>query len=169
MRKFAYGVLLGMCLTPVAGLVAFLLGWTSVQATADPPRWERFLGGKAFTASMSRQPKLQNPVLPTTNNLRSGLKIYRDNCAGCHGDFGRPSHWGTTDFYPRVPQFDTEPPLKPDWQMFGIVKHGVRYTGMGAWEGEMSDEKIWTVVTFLQNLRDLPPDVQAEWRQQPSK
>jgi hypothetical protein len=48
--------------------------------------------------------------------------------------------------------------------MFWIVKRGVRYTGMGAWEGEMSDEKIWTVVTFLHSLRDLPPEVQTEWK-----
>jgi len=66
--------------------------------------------------------------------------------------------------YPRVPQFDTEPRLRSDWQMFWIVKWGIRYTGMGAWEGEMSDEKIWMVVTFLSHLHDLPPDLQAEWR-----
>ena len=50
--------------------------------------------------------------------------------------------------------------------MFWIVKHGVRYTGMGAWEGEMSDENIWMVVTFLNHLPNLPPEVQAEWRAQ---
>jgi mono/diheme cytochrome c family protein len=170
MHKFVYGLLIGMCLTPVVGLVAIFLGWTPVQATADPPSWERLLGREAFQSSMARQPKLQNPVQPNSETLRSGLKIYRDNCAGCHGDSGKPSHWGTTGFYPRVPQFDIEPPLVPDWQMFWIVKRGVRYTGMAAWEGEMSDDNIWMVVTFLSHLRNLPPDVQVEWRgQQPSK
>jgi mono/diheme cytochrome c family protein len=91
-------------------------------------------------------PKLQNPVQPNSGNLRVGMKIYRDNCVGCHGDSGKPSHWETTGFYSRVPQFALEPPLKPDWQMFWILKRGVRYTGMGAWEGEMSDDNIWTVV-----------------------
>jgi len=63
-----------------------------------------------------------------------------------------------------VPQFDLENPQKPDWQMFWIVKHGVRYSGMGAWGGEVSEDKIWKVVTFLSNLKSLPPDVQMEWR-----
>ena len=167
MRKFAYGVLFGMSLTPLAVIGSFLLGWLPVHATANPPHWESVLAANALSASVTRQaPKAQNPVSPTSSNLRSGLKIYRDNCAGCHGDAGKPSHWGTTAFYPRVPQFDTEPPLKPDWQTFWIVKGGVRYTGMGAWDGEMSDENMWTVVTFLHNLRNLPPDVESEWRGQ---
>src|SRR5215469_15894993 len=153
MRNFVCGVLLGVCLTPVVVLVCFHLGWASVRATAAPPRWEMLMAGKAFAASVTRQaPKLQNPVAAPGSNLRSGLKIYRDHCAGCHGDSGKPSHWGTTGFYPRVPQFDLEPPLKPESQMFWIIKQGVRYTGMGAWDGEMSDENIWTVVTFLHNI-----------------
>ncbi|HET7442696.1 MAG TPA: cytochrome c [Terriglobales bacterium] len=47
--------------------------------------------------------------------------------------------------------------------MFWVVKHGVRYTGMGAWEGEMSEVNIWKVVTFLSYLEKLPPEVEKEW------
>ena len=49
----------------------------------------------------------------------------------------------------------------------GIVKHGVRYSGMAAWDGEIPEEKIWQVVTFLSRLRNLPPDVEADWHQPP--
>jgi mono/diheme cytochrome c family protein len=96
-----------------------------------------------------------------------GMKVYRDGCSGCHGDYQKPSHWGTTAFYPRVPQFAKNAPDRPDWQMFWIVKHGVRYSGMAAWQGEIPDEKIWQVVTFLSRLRNLPPDVEADWTQPP--
>src|SRR5579864_3796714 len=119
-------------------------GWVPLAATSDPPRWETLLGRRALASAVTRQAsKLQNPVLPTNENLRSGLKLYRDSCSGCHGDAGNSSRWGTTGFYPRVPQFDAEPPRKPEWQLFWIVKHGVRYTGMGAWESLMSEDKIW--------------------------
>lgn len=165
MRRFAYGLLLGLWVIPAVLAVALLSGWAPVRATDEPSRWETSFTRRAVAASVARQAaKLQNPIEPTSIKLRSGLRLYRDNCSGCHGDSGRPSHWGTTAFYPRVPQFDTESPTKPDWQMFWIVKRGVRYTGMGAWEGELSDENIWTVVTFLSHLKDLPPDVQGEWR-----
>jgi len=171
MRRFVFGLLLGVFLIPLAAVIASLFGWVSVTATSDPPRWESFLARKAFAASVARQaPRLQNPIAPTSANLMFGMKFYRDDCAGCHGDAGKPSQWGTTDFYPRVPQFDSEPPVKPDWQMFWIVKHGVRYTGMGAWDALTSDDNIWKTVTFLSHLKDLPPDVEVAWRgQRPGK
>jgi mono/diheme cytochrome c family protein len=146
---------------------AFVLGWVPVAATAEPSRWESFLGHRALAASLARQaPRLQNPIALTNVNLQLGLKIYRDNCSGCHGD-AKPSLWGTTAFYPRVPQFGSDPPIKPDWQMFWIVKRGVRYTGMGAWERLMSDDDTWKVIAFLSHLKQLPPDVETEWRGQP--
>lgn len=165
MRAFAYGLVVGILLIPLAAIMVSLFGWVSVSATSNPPRWEAFIARKAFATSIDRQAaKLQNPTSPTSVNLMAGLKFYRDGCAGCHGDAGKPSQWGTTGFYPRVPQFDSEPPLKPDWQMFWIVKHGVRYSGMGAWENLTSDGDIWKVVTFLSHLKTLPPDVEAAWR-----
>jgi len=171
MRAFACGLLSGALLIPSVALIVLLLGGFPVPATSVPPRWEASIVRRAFAASVARQAqKLQNPVPPNSANLRLGLQLYRDNCSGCHGDAGKPSQWGTAAFYPRVPQFDSEPALKPDWQMFWIVKRGVRYTGMGAWEGLMSDEDIWKVVGFLSHLKNLPPDLEPEWRgRQPEK
>ena len=75
-----------------------------------------------------------------------------------------PSEWGREDFYPRVPQFAVASPRKPEWQLFWIVKHGVRYSGMGAWRHLMPDSTIWQVVGFLSRLDSLPPAVEAAWR-----
>jgi mono/diheme cytochrome c family protein len=91
------------------------------------------------------------------------MKIFRANCAGCHGEFGHPSQWGTTGFYPRVPQFADVPPTLSAPEMFFVVKNGIRYTGMGAWDGMLSDGEIWQVVTFLNNLKSLPEPVATEW------
>jgi mono/diheme cytochrome c family protein len=80
------------------------------------------------------------------------MKLFRDGCDGCHGDGSKPSVWGTTSFLPRVPQFATEPPHRPDWQIHWIVKNGIRNTGMGGWEQLLSDDKIWTVSTIAAPL-----------------
>ena len=96
--------------------------------------------------------------------LLAGMKVYQDNCAGCHGGPSRPSEWGSSDFYPRVPQFARTPPRKPDWQLYWIVKHGVRYSGMAAWGNQIPDSTMWQVVTFLSRLDSLAPAVDAEWR-----
>ena len=166
MRTFAYGLLVGILGMLIVILAVFCSGLLPVVATSDPLQWETILARKALAVAVARQaPRLQNPIPPDRENLKLGMKLYRDGCSGCHGDAGNPSRWGTSGFYPRVPQFDSQPPLKPDWQLFWVVKHGVRYTGMGAWESLMSDDKIWRVVGFLSHLKSLPPEVEAEWRQ----
>jgi len=48
--------------------------------------------------------------------------------------------------------------------MFWVINHGIPYAGMGPRDGEMPDDKICSVVTFLSHLKNLPRDVQAKWR-----
>jgi mono/diheme cytochrome c family protein len=143
------------------------LGWWPVAATGSPSQWESALGHAALGASLSRQAAgLTNPVQPSNDVLIAGQKIFRMNCAGCHGTPGQPSQWGTQNFYPRVPQFGDQPPKLTAPQMFVAIKHGIRYTGMGGWNGMMSDEETWKVATFLEHIGSLPPEVQANWKPQ---
>ena len=50
-----------------------------------------------------------------------------------------------------------------DSQIFWLIKHGIRNTGMPAWGRMLSDEEIWQIVSLLKNSQDLPPSVEAEW------
>jgi mono/diheme cytochrome c family protein len=169
MRKFVLGLVLGFLTLPV---VAFLLAWLGffpALANANPPAWEKSFARTALDGYVSRHaPHLTNPVPASDENLLAGMKVFRDACAGCHGDPNATSDYGAS-FYPRVPQFVVNPPRKPDWQLFWIVKNGVRYSGMSAWDGQwqndkaVSDDHIWKVVTFLSRLDSLPPAVNAEW------
>jgi mono/diheme cytochrome c family protein len=167
MRLFILGVSTGFLIGPLLATVIMLLGFWPIAATAQPPIIEAKIARRTLDASVSHAAsKLKNPLPSSNDTIRAGMKLCRENCAGCHGQPGKPSAWGTTSFYPRVPQFADEPPNKPDWQLFWIVKNGVRYSGMGAWGGLASDEKIWELTTFLSHLRNLPPDVRAEWVQE---
>ncbi len=167
MRTFIRGILTGLLVGPLIAALIVVSGYWPVSGTANPPPYETTMARRALNASVAHQaPKVQNPLPASIEVMRAGLKVYRDGCAGCHGDSQKPSHWGSTAFYPRAPQFASELPDKPDWQLFWIVKNGVRYSGMGAWDGEIPDEKIWQVVTFLSRLRNLPPEVQTDWNQQ---
>lgn len=164
MKRFTLGLLLGLVVPALAVLAAAWKGWFSVRASAAPPAWESRLAGMARDAAVERQaPRLRNPIAPTDAELLAGLAIFRNDCAGCHGEVGRPSSWGR-QFYPPVPQFGQTPPRKPDWQIFWIVQNGLRYSGMGGWKGQMSDADVWRVAAFLSRLESLPPAVEARWR-----
>ncbi|HJT46320.1 MAG TPA: c-type cytochrome [Chthoniobacterales bacterium] len=157
-----------LLLISVIGLVLVTiarLGYWPVNATAVPSGVEWRINQSILQASLNRQAQgLTNPVQPTSDVLRAGMKIFKMNCAGCHGQAGQPSQWGTKGFYPRVPQFGDQPPPLSGPQMFIAIKRGIRYTGMGAWDGMLSDDDIWKVSTFLEHIGSLPPEVQADWK-----
>jgi mono/diheme cytochrome c family protein len=174
MRKFFLGFAVGILVLPVAAWVAAWLGMLPTEANAIPSRLEKAFAYLALDAAAARHaPHLGNPIAPTEDNLMVGMKLFKNDCAGCHGDPNTASDSDVDNtLYPRPPPFALHPPRKPDYQLFWIVRGGIRYSGMFAWAGQfgkdasgkdISDERIWTVVTFLTHLDSLPPAVDAEW------
>ena len=167
--RFVIGLLVGLVLAPILLAVAGSLGFLSISATATPSAWESRAAGRAVRASLAKEAiGLASPVPANEENLRIGMRLYRMNCAGCHGDFGSPSPWGATGFYPRVPQFAERSSLLTTPEMFLAVKYGIRYSGMGAWSGMLSDEDIWRTVSFVSHVRKLPPAVKEIWMRKPA-
>ena len=60
-------------------------------------------------------------------------------------------------FNPPALAFFKDAPDMPENQNFYIIQHGVRWTGMPAWKGTLSDAQTWQLVTFLSNVEKLPP------------
>ena len=167
MGKFLAGFVLGFLLLPGILLVLALSGRLPAAADHEPPAWERRLAWTALQKSIARQaPEQKNPIAPTEENLLAGMKLFLDGCEGCHGGAARKSHWGTEEFYPRVPQFGFEPPELTEAQIFWVVKSGIRYSGMGG-NGGYSDEQIWKMAAFLGALKSLPARVATEWQKRP--
>jgi mono/diheme cytochrome c family protein len=118
-------------------------------------------------AALSRRSTgLSNPILGSDAELLAGMEAFKNNCSGCHGTAGGGSHWGNSNFYPRVPQFGQNPPILSADEMFVAIKHGIRYSGMFANE-KMQEEKIWEIATFLSHLNALPPDIEHAWMEKP--
>jgi thiosulfate dehydrogenase len=175
MRAFLVGLVVGVLTLPAAISAAAWLGLLPVRADSKPPGWEVAFAHMALDAAAARTaPHLVNPVAPTDVNLMAGLKLFLDDCSGCHGSpASASSNEAAPHLYPSPPQFALHHPSKPDYQLFWIAEHGVRYSGMFVMKGafrkdasgrDPSDEKIWTAVTFLTHLDALPPAVEAEWR-----
>src|SRR5215472_3914712 len=158
MRNFLLGLLVGIILPPaILGALA-LTGLLPINARAEPPNWEKKFLQAAVSRSIARQARvLKNPYAATDENLRLGMKVFHEGCDGCHGTANAKSTWGTGDFYPRVPQFGFDPPRLPDWQIYWVVKNGIRYTGMAGNDPDISEEHAWKVALFLSRLDSLPP------------
>ena len=174
MRRFLLGLLAVILAFPIVTLLLAGLGLLPINANTSPTGWENAFAHIALCASARRQsPHIPNPIDPTEEHLMAGMKLFKNDCAGCHGTPDTASkNEADVVLYPNAPQFALHPPRKPDYQLFWIVKGGIRYTGMFAWGGQfapdasgkdVSDEKIWSIVTFLTHLDSLPSAVDAEW------
>jgi mono/diheme cytochrome c family protein len=96
-----------------------------------------------------------NPVEATAPVLEEALSHFADHCASCHANDGS----GDTDlgrsFYPPAPDMRASATQSlTDGELFSIIEHGIRLTGMPAWgtgtpEGERSS---WGLVHFIRRL-----------------
>lgn len=109
------------------------------------------MGSSIRTAALGTAvPDLDNPAyLP----LAAGH--YETACAGCHGSPERSRSPVTLGMLPPPPALDDVVRSWTDAQLFEIVKHGVRYTGMPAWPAANRDDEVWAMVAFLRRYPQL--------------
>jgi mono/diheme cytochrome c family protein len=158
MKNFLLGIIFTVVVLFLGGFLVVKQGYVSIEADQPPSALEKKIATSAVDASVDRHaPDQKNPTQPTDENLVAGATIYLNHCAGCHGLPSNPDSQFGRSFYPPVPQFFREAPDMPDNQNFYIAQHGTRWTGMPAWSKTLSEQQIWTVVTFLSRIDKLPP------------
>lgn len=162
MKNFIVGVLFTLVVLVAGALLYLRLGFAEVRADIPASRFESALMHSAVHASVRRRaPEMPNPVPATDENLIAGGKFYLEGCAGCHGTPGKPDE-SSDSLYPRIPQLPTEGTEYSEAQIFWIVKHGIRYSGMFANGKFNSDEKMWTMAAYIKRIKELPPHVREE-------
>jgi cytochrome c553 len=102
------------------------------------------------------EPALDDPAL-----VLRGAGHYETACASCHGSPGMsrsPVMAATTPFPPELGDHISR--WKPQ-ELFYIVKHGIKFTGMPGWPAQTRDDEVWAMVAFL---RQLPSFDRAAYR-----
>jgi mono/diheme cytochrome c family protein len=145
-------------------LLAFLLiaiaGWFfaarfSLSALNDPGPIETFLATKMKLWSVSKSARGPLPPAPPDNeaSVNIGQMIYGGECASCHGTDGRtPTDVGRW-MYPRAVNLSSlETQQWSDAELFWIIKHGIRLSGMPGLGKTQSDEQIWHLVHYVRSL-----------------
>jgi mono/diheme cytochrome c family protein len=88
--------------------------------------------------------------------VRQGAHLYATHCVVCHGAPGvAPAGIGMSMQPVPGPLVDAD-----KWrerELYWIVRHGIRMSGMPAWEYRLSDAEIWQVVAFVRRLPQLSP------------
>lgn len=101
---------------------------------------------------------VEAPPLGDPDLLQLGAGHFESGCAPCHGTPGEPNNPIVRRMLPAPPPLSEAVAGMPADEMFWIVKHGLKYTGMPAWVSQERDDEVWAVVAFLRAL----PDMEAE-------
>jgi cytochrome c553 len=95
------------------------------------------------------------PPLEDRRLLLIGAGHYEGGCRPCHGAPGvRPPRIATR-MTPPSPALGGRVTRYEDAELFQIVRHGIKFTGMPAWPAEKRDDEVWAVVAFLRALPKL--------------
>jgi mono/diheme cytochrome c family protein len=143
-----------------AGLVVVLGGSTLIYSglydvAATGPHWPvtrwvletaRTRSIKAHAVGVVAPPGLDNPA-----RILIGVEHFAAHCAVCHGAPGVPKGDIARGLYPSPPDLAKAAPLYSPAEVFWILKHGIKMTGMPAWS-DHSDEELWATVAFIEKL-----------------
>jgi len=164
MRKLVIVVTAIAVALVLAAFAIALSGHIPTNANAIPPKLEIRIATAALDAAMNHHaPRVRNPIEPTDRNLIAGMKVYTANCSMCHGTLDMKESPLTHSFYPPVPQLILDPLDDPEWRTNYVIRTGVRYTGMPAWSGSLSEQDIWKVTAFLSHVDTLPAEARQYW------
>jgi mono/diheme cytochrome c family protein len=155
--KTAAATLLGAgCIAAAAGLALFYGGWYDVGATKHHLQTVYRVLEKGMHYSVRHNARdIAVPKLGAREQVLRGAAVYRDNCAQCHGGPGfAQSPMGMSMQPVPGPLVDASLNWK-ERELYWITRHGIKMSGMPAWEYHLDDADIWATVAFLAKLPDM--------------
>jgi mono/diheme cytochrome c family protein len=103
--------------------------------------------------------KLKNPVAADPASIAAGSKAYAKHCSECHGDDGKGDGMMGDDLDPKPPDL-TDADWKhgsSDGEIFTVIEHGVKGTGMKAFARKLTAHQAWDVVNYQRSIGPAKP------------
>ena len=82
-----------------------------------------------------------------------GAEIYQTYCASCHGESGLGDGVAGASLVPPPKNLVELQSMVGDDYLFWRTYEGKSGTAMVAWQGILTDEQIWHVVSFIRTLK----------------
>jgi mono/diheme cytochrome c family protein len=151
--KFFAGVIATILVIIIAGIIIVYSGWYNVSAANKPSGFERWLFGTTMDNSVENH--AENIIVPDLNlpeKIAEGFTHYNEMCVVCHSAPGKSESELAKGLNPKAPDLSRSALDMSAQQLFWVTKNGVKMTGMPAWGKTHSDEKIWSIVAFIEKL-----------------
>lgn len=155
-RRRLAGWIVVAALAAVGGLLIAASGRVSVAASGGhsaPVAWFlHFTMRRAVRVQAAEidAPTLDDPALPTAAAVH-----FDRECALCHGSPRNPGLRTLGGSTPPPPALRDHVGQWRPRELFWIVLHGIKYTGMPSWPALEREDEVWMMVALLQRLPTL--------------
>jgi cytochrome c5 len=144
-----------------AGVIAF--AWSGIyNIAATEPHWgvTRDLIETVRDRSVAVRSRDLKP--PNKDAAQSGVETvihYQETCLTCHGGPGLEPAEFASGLNPQPPELASEDALndRSKAQVYWIIKHGLKMTGMPAQGPSHGDELMWRLADLVLKLSDMSP------------
>lgn len=162
-------IALSLCVAVLVGLAAgagvavVYSGAYNVGATTQHWQAVHSLLETAMRHSVQlRARAIEPPPLDDPGRIQRGAAIYHSKCVQCHGAPGVAQGDIGKSMQPLPgPLVDALQRWRPR-EIYWITRHGIKMSGMPAWQFRLDDAQLWDVTAFVQRLPGLTPQAYAE-------
>ncbi|MGJ9417127.1 c-type cytochrome [Massilia sp. CMS3.1] len=144
-------------LAAAAGGAIFLrAGWYDTTATSQHLQPVYLLLEQGMRYSVRKHSEdVVVPALGAPQQVMRGAFVYNAHCVQCHGGPGAAQAKIGQSMQPLPgPLIDAGEHWQPR-ELYWITKHGIKMSGMPAWQFHLSDADLWAVVAFMDVLPTL--------------
>jgi mono/diheme cytochrome c family protein len=134
----------------VGGAVVLGAGWYDTTATSQHLQPVHTLLELGMHYSVRHHASaVAVPALGAPQQVLRGATVYASHCAQCHGGPGSAQAKIGQSMQPLPgPLVDAGARWQPR-ELYWITKHGIKMSGMPAWQFHLSEADLWAVVAFM--------------------
>ncbi|WP_230531078.1 c-type cytochrome [Microvirga roseola] len=153
------GALSVLAIAGIIGLVVVYSGAYNVAATEEHASFTRWAFDTTFHNSVeSRADDIAAPAEFTPAMVAAGAGPYKAMCQHCHAGPGVERAEWASGTRPRPPHLSEAAARWEPEEVFWIVRHGVKMSGMPAFGPSHDDQAIWNIVAFVKQLPAMAPE-----------
>ncbi|WP_036767509.1 c-type cytochrome [Parvularcula oceani] len=149
-----------LALLGIFGLITVYSGGYNVAATEDHSAFGRWALSTTMTNSIEARAPADEPPTFTAAMARAGAGEYKAMCQHCHGGPGIDRAGWAKGMLPQPPHLTEAAAHWEPNEIFWILDHGIKSSGMPAFGPSHSDEDLWNLTAFVTGL---PGMTQAEY------
>jgi mono/diheme cytochrome c family protein len=163
-KSMLAGAIALLVLLLLIALTVVLTGAYNVAATDGherPVAWA--LETTRTNAVQARGAEIEAPAALTPAMVTAGAGEYKTMCEHCHGGVGKDAASWSAGMTPNPPALaDAAGEWKPE-EVFWMVKHGLKMTGMPAFGPTHDDATMWNITAFVQALPSMTAEEYAAY------